>query len=239
MNYNFKTPSGLKVRLDSRYMMNLIKDEHKQYSFDDAVKDTDMNNCVYTIEEVYATPLIFVFIYSIIVTIFFNGISPVVHCLCGIAIYFLAYILALLPFNRFTNILSIPARMFLIIPCFSIIKTLAVVVVAILCKHPMFIVYYIIISASDLILDTFFNHLVLNYTKKKYGYAFGDTEVCAMRIFAYCRDKKDKAKATDNTKELEKMFNIKRNTYKSFMTLYSMYINSQTYETYQKDMNMK
>lgn len=178
---NFKTPAGLKVRLNHRYFFYQLpgKDINKNYTNDEIVDDEAMSCIVSRIELVYLIPTALLQVFTIIALLMHMKAS--IFCIIASILYLVGMI-----FRYFktcymvTDIMCILANFYRVTwwIFFAIILVLAFVF-----DSKYLIIPYIAIRIALAIFVFLQNYVILNITQKKFGIPFNDTEMCAFRVF--------------------------------------------------------
>ena len=92
--------------------------------------------------------------------------------------------MVILPVSKFDNVIGITAFIFSkILP--YLIRTVITIILTILFKTYWITIFYIISCAAYCIIGFIVNHLCLIFSKKKYDYAFCDTELVAFKMFYF------------------------------------------------------
>lgn len=176
---NFKTPSGLKIRLNHRYFFYQLTKADRYYTDAEIVNNDTMYNATKDIESMYLIPTMLIQVFALFAVIF--HINTPVFCASSAALFVFGCIwrcskqdfllnTILLYFAAAYNLLRWLCYIALIILTFILDSTYLIV---------PYIATRIICGAFALLL----NHLIVTFTYKKYGIPFNDTELCAFRVF--------------------------------------------------------
>lgn len=178
---NFKTPAGLKVRLNHRYFFYQLpgKDINKNYTNDEIVDDEAMSCIVSRIELVYLIPVALLQIFTIIALLMHVKVGT--FCIIASMLYLIGMM-----FRCFKNCYVLTDVMCVLTNFYRVtwwIFFVAILALAFVFDGKYLIVPYIAIRAVLAIFVFLQNYVILNITQKKFGVPFNDTEVCAFRVF--------------------------------------------------------
>lgn len=176
---NFKTPSGLKIRLNCRYFFCQLIKPDRYYTEEEIINNNTMYDAVTNIESMHLIPImliqmlaLFTVIFHIRIPVFYTSAMAlfIFGCIwrCSKQDFLLSTIL--LFFATLYKMLWWIWYAALIVLSFALNRTYIIV---------PYIVTRLICFAVELVQD----HLISNITYKKYGVPFHDTEICAFRVF--------------------------------------------------------
>lgn len=176
---NFKTPSGLKVRLNHRYFYYQLTKDNQYRTNDEIVANDIMYNATANVETMYLIPTMLIQLFSLINLVF--QIPTSVFCV-GMA---LLYIFGCIWRCSKQDIILSTVLMFLATVYKNIWWLIYVVLVILtfLLKKTNLIAPYFAMRFALFVFSLVVNHIILNITMKKYGIPFNDTEICAFRVF--------------------------------------------------------
>lgn len=176
---NFKTPNGLKVRLNHRYFFYQLVKADKHYTDEEIINDDTMYNAVANIETMYLIPTMLIQLFSLIAFAF--HIETQVFCI-GMALLY-----------AFGCVWRCSKQDFILSTILMFFTTLyqmawwliyvALILLAVLLNGTSLIIPYFVTRVALFVLSLAGNHVLLNITMKKYGMPFNDTEMCAFRVF--------------------------------------------------------
>ena len=176
---NFKTPCGLKIRLNHRYFFYQIIAPDKYCTDDEIVNNDIMYKATKDIENIYLIPTMLVQIFALLSAVF--RMDVLVFCLCMTALYIFGCIWRCSKQDILLNT---------ILTFFSnIYKTIwwlfyiALIVLAILFNSMYLAIPYLAIRLLLCLFSYIGNHIIETKTLKQYGTLFNDTEICAFRVF--------------------------------------------------------
>lgn len=176
---NFKTPSGLKIRLNHKYFFYQLTKSDRYYTDEEIVANDIMYNATTNIETMYLIPTMLIQVFSLIALVF--HIETPEFCI-GMA---LLYAFGCVWRCSKQDLLLSTTLMFLS-TLYKMIWWLiytALVVLAFLLSSTHLIIPYIVMRFALFTLSIVGNHILVNTTMKKYGIPFNDTEMCAFRVF--------------------------------------------------------
>lgn len=179
MSKNFLTNKGLKIRLNTEYFYYQLTKSDEPVSQEDLVENEKLSGAVSCIENMFCIPTALVQFFAIISFIFHFDIP--LFCGCSIALYAFG---CLWRCCKQDYILS--NVLFIISFAYNHLRYLVYIALIALCfalKSTYLIVPYLAVRVFLFIFDFIQNMLILSYTRKKYGFAFNDTEICAFRVF--------------------------------------------------------
>lgn len=176
---NFKTPSGLKIRLNHRYFFYQLTKTDKYCTEDEIVNNNTMYNATLNIESIFIIPTMLVQVFAILAVIF--HISVPVFCISSVALYFFGCIWRCSKQDFLLNTIllffaTLYKKLWWLYYVALIILTLAL-------DSTYLIIPYIAIRVLCSVVALLQNSLISNITYKKYGMHFNDTEICAFRVF--------------------------------------------------------
>ena len=176
---NFKTPSGLKIRLNHRYFFYQLTKPDRYYTDEEIVNNDTMYNATANIDVMFLMPTMLIQMFALFAVIF--HISIPVFCVTSAALYV------------FGCVWRCSKQDFLISTVLLFFSTLykmlwwliyAVLIVLIFVLNGTYlIVPYLGMRTLLFIFSLAENHVITNITMKKYGIPFNDTEICAFRVF--------------------------------------------------------
>lgn len=176
---NFKTPGGLKIRLNHQYFFwQLVKPE-RYYTDDEIVNNDAMYDATSSIETMYLIPKMLIQFFSIFAVIF--HIDAVTFCCVSSLLYIFGCI-----WRCSKQDFLISVTLHFLATLYKILWLLCGIVLIILTfvlNRTYLIVPYIVIRIILFVYEMLQNHIVLFLTKKKYGVPFNDTEICAFVVF--------------------------------------------------------
>lgn len=175
----FKTPNGLKVRLDYLYFFLRLEENAEQCSREDLLNNDKLISAMETIDSTFAIPTMLVQLFSLIAIFVQPNIT--VFCLYSAFLYIFGYFWRFSrQFFPLSNIIFFFAD-FYKRTCFDWYLILAVTVFVV--KSIYLIVPYVFIRLFSFLFSLVANTIILRHTKNKYGIPFNDTEMCAFRVF--------------------------------------------------------
>ena len=176
---NFKTPGGLKIRLNHRYFFYQLVKPDRYYTEEEIVSNDTMYNATSNIESMFIIPTMLIQTFSIFAIIFHMSIP--VFCISSFALFLFGCIWRCSKQDLvLSTVLMFLATMYRM---FSWLFYIALIVLTFVFGCTYLILPYVIMRIVFFVFEMIENHLVLTITKKKYGFAFGDTEICAFRVF--------------------------------------------------------
>ena len=173
MNYNFKTPHGLKVRLNPHFFMSLLTGENRMFSDDEMIDNTRMYDMVTCTEQRFALPTAVTFIILVILC-FVENVTIATACACVLIPLVIFKLITFTNLSRIFTLILIPVEYILL--SFGLIKILPILL-AIFLKRYNILITYIIYWITDFIIDAIITDIVSKKTKSKYNYAFSDVEM--------------------------------------------------------------
>lgn len=176
---NFKTPSGLKIRLNYRYFFCQLTKPDRYYTDEEIVNNDTMYNATANIESMFLIPTMLIQVFAIFAMIF--NLSVPVFCISSAALFLFGCIwrCSKQDFLLSTILLFFATLYKMLWGAWYI--ALIVLVFTLNCTH--LIIPYIAIRFVCFIAEILQNSLISNITHKKYGVPFNDTEICAFRFF--------------------------------------------------------
>lgn len=184
---NFKTPGGLKIRLNHRYFFCQLVKPDRFYTDDEIVNNDTMYNATANIESMFLIPTMLIQTLALFAVILHIDIP--VFCVLSVALYVFGCIwrcskqdfLLSTILLFFANVYKMLWWLFYIV--------LTVLVFTLNSKYLIF--PYIITRVVCYVVALLQNFLILNITHKKYGVPFNDTEICAFRVFHLLSESND------------------------------------------------
>ena len=176
---NFKTPSGLKIRLNHRYFFCQLIKPDRYYTDEEIVNNDTMYNAIANIESVFLIPTMLIQVFALFAIIF--KLSIPVFCVSSVALFLFGCIwrCSKQDFLLSTILLFFATLYKMLWGAWYI--TLIVLVFTLNCTY--LIIPYIAIRFICFIAEILQNCLISSITHKKYGVPFNDTEICAFRLF--------------------------------------------------------
>ncbi len=176
---SFFTPGGLKIRLNLEYFYSLVADTTNFYTDNDIINNGTIANCRSAIESIYTLPTVFIQIYTLIAVISHTNIFQ--YCIIVSALYFFGCIWRCTqPIAFITGCLGFISSIYRKLSLLFYIG-LIVLFFSLDCKY--LIIPYIGFRFASFIFSLLLSHITMLITKRKYGEAFGDEEICAFRTF--------------------------------------------------------
>lgn len=176
---NFKTPSGLKIRLNHKYFFCQLTKPDRYYTDEEIINNDTMYNATVNIETMFLIPTMLVQAFALLAVIFHTSIP--VFCASTIALYVFGCIWRC---SRQDFLLSTILMFFATV--YKILRWLwyvALIVLALTFDRTYLTVPYIATRIVCFVIELVQNSLISNITYKKYGVPFNDTEICAFRVF--------------------------------------------------------
>lgn len=176
---NFKTPCGLKVRLNHRYFFYQLTKTNKFCTNDEIVDNDTMFNAVKNIESTYILPTALIQAFSIVAIMF--HISIIGFWISSAVLYLFGCI-----WRCFRQGFLLDAILLFIAATYKKLWWLfyiALIVLTFVFDSTYLVFPYVIIRITCCLAGVLQNHLILNITHKKYEIPFNDTELCAFRTF--------------------------------------------------------
>lgn len=176
---NFKTPQGLKIRLNHHYFFCQLVKPERYYTDEEITNNDTMYNATASIETVYLIPNMLIQFFSLFVIIFHFDVFT--YCSIGIALYVFGCI-----WRCSKQDFLISTTLYFIATIYKALYWLcyiALVVLVFVLDCTYLIVPYIIIRLVLFVYGIFQNAVISSITKKKYGVSFNDTEMCAFVVF--------------------------------------------------------
>lgn len=176
---NFKTPSGLKIRLNHRYFFCQLTKPDRYYTEDEIVNNDTMYNAVANIETMYLIPTMLIQVFSLVALIF--HITTPVFCVITALLYAFGCVWRCLKQDfLLSTVLMFFTTLYKMLWWLFYIS---LVVLVFILSDIHLVIPYILIRITLFIFSMLANHIVLTHTTKKYGMPFNDTEMCAFRVF--------------------------------------------------------
>lgn len=176
---NFKTPRGLKICLNIRYFFYQLTDTDKYYTDEEIADNATMHNAASYIETRYLIPNMLIQVFSVLAIV--RNASVPTFCTCMFLLYLTGYIWRCAKGIFLPDTIVMFAATLYKATWWLFDVTLVALVIAL--RGAYLIIPYIAMRTSLFIFSTFGNHTILKCTQKKYATPFGDTEICAFRIF--------------------------------------------------------
>lgn len=176
---NFKTPGGLKIRLNHRYFFYQLVKTDKYATDEEIVANDVMYNATANIETMYLIPTMLIQAFSLIC--FVCHIDALSFCVGTALLYAFGCI-----WRCSKQDLLLSTALMLLTTVYQAtwwLIYISLIVLAFLLDSTNLITPYLVMRLTLFILSGVGNHIVLNITVKKYGMPFNDTEICAFRVF--------------------------------------------------------
>lgn len=178
---NFKTPSGLKIRLNHRYFFYQMTKIDKRCTEDEIVNNSLMYNATKRIDSSYIIPITLVQMFTIFAIIFHICIPT--FCFVSVGLYVLGCIWrCLIQDILLSNILIFFSSIYKMLWW---LFYLALAICFFVFDGVYLIIPYIVTRIVCCVFALLQNNLVSSVTHKKYGLPFNDTEICAFRVFRF------------------------------------------------------
>lgn len=176
---NFKTPSGLKIRLNHRYFFYQLTKLDRYYTDEEIVNNDTMYNATANIETMFLIPKMLVQVFALFAII--SKLSIPVFCVSSVVLFLFGCIwrCSKQDFLLSTILLFFATLYKMLWGAWYI--ALIILVFTLNCTY--LIVPYIAIRFICFVVELLQNSLISNITHKKYGIPFNDTEICAFRVF--------------------------------------------------------
>ena len=176
---NFRTPSGLKIRLNHRYFFCQLTKPDRYYTDEEIINNDTMYNATANIESMFLIPTMLIQVFALF-TIIFNLSIPV-FCISSVALFLFGCIWRCSKQDfLLSTILLFFATLYKML-WGALYVALIVLVFVLNCTY--LIVPYIATRFICFVIELLQNSLISNITRKKYGVSFNDTEICAFRFF--------------------------------------------------------
>lgn len=179
MDRNFRTPSGLKIRLDCRYFYLQLTNDFSKFDEKEMLENYTFYNIIGNIESMFLIPITLIQIFSLI-SVFLK--FDIATFLIGMtALYVFGWIYKCTqPFVLLNIVLNIATTtykklwwaVYIVLIAFTFINNTLYLIVP-----------YICLRLAFFIIGLLFNRIVLTVTHNKFGVPFNDTEICAFRVF--------------------------------------------------------
>lgn len=175
----FKTPGGLKIRLNHRYFFYQLTNADRYYTDEEIVDNDTMYNAAANIETMFLIPTMLIQIFTVFALAF--HINTPVFCAVSAALYVLGCIwrCAKQDFLLSTTLMFLAT----VYKALWWLVYIALIVLVFTLNGAYIVVPYICMRALLFVLSMVGNHITVTYTMKKYGMPFNDTEICAFRVF--------------------------------------------------------
>lgn len=188
MNYNFYTPHGLKVRLDTRFFLHKLENVNGAGSVY-ANEDDVLSNWSMWIEQRFSLPKMLAY-YISIVLMFFTPASETLLDIVSICRILFAFLFGLmLSYEKPLTILSVAifiASFPYYILSLPFVRTAVLLALAFISHRFDVFIAFIIATAIGSIISLLVNYIfTLNITKNKYGIALNDVEVIAFKVWSF------------------------------------------------------
>ena len=178
MEYNFTTPHGLKVRLNPRFFMRIIKNEDRFFTDEEMVADNTMYSTAQKIENIFQVSAALMFYFTIIAC--FCGIDKYIYALISAIIYFLGYGIRLSKQNAIAKILM---PLLFVYNSIGIFSYVVLGIIFLFTKNLDIFLIFAGVKVVSGILSIILNNICAIHNYKKYGCMFNDIEICAFRTF--------------------------------------------------------
>lgn len=176
---NFKTPSGLKIRLNYRYFFCQLTNVNRYYTDEEIINDDTMYNAIANIETMYLIPTMLIQLFSLIA--FAIRIETQAFCLGMVLLYTFGCVWRC---SKQDLILSTILMFFTTLYQMAWwLIYVALIILVVLLNSTSLIIPYLVMRFAVFVLSLVENHILVNITMKKYGMPFNDTEMCAFRVF--------------------------------------------------------
>lgn len=176
---NFKTPSGLKIRLNHRYFFYQLTKTDRYCTEEEIVNNDVMYNATVNIENMFIIPTMLVQIFTLFAVIF--HLSLPVFCIVSLSLYLFGCIWRCIPQDfLLSTILMFFSSVYKML---NWLLYIALIVLVFALDRTYLILPYIAIRAACFVLEILLNKFISNMTYKKYGVPFNDSEICAFIVF--------------------------------------------------------
>ena len=183
MNYSFKTPRNLKVRLNPQPFMRIITgDMDKELSVDEILNTVNTSDALTGIDAMFTLTLSLSWYWLLLCIAFYRNVGAIMFISIFVALSLLGTALAILPFNRLLSSIAIIIQLPYII-CPKIIRLLIFVLLIFVFRSYNLLLYSVIAYIIRFFVDSLANVIIRAFTKNKYEFAYNDTEICAFRVF--------------------------------------------------------
>lgn len=183
MPSNFMTQGGLKVRLDLSYFMRMLTGKNKNYSSDEMTDNAIMNNMVSIVEYRYVYPVMLKWYFTLAILIFAPEINLYTYATIALSVALFGMlwrgVLPDIVLHWIINMLSMPYDLISRIWFLPYAILLAVGI----SRNKFILLAFVVVSALSSLLSLLCNHITLNITRKRFGFPFNDTEICAFTTF--------------------------------------------------------
>lgn len=176
---NFKTPGGLKIRLNYKYFFYQLTKTDRYYNDTEIINSDTMYNAAANIETMYLIPTMLIQVFSLIALIFHISVSS--FCVGMALLYVFGCVWRCLE----QDLLLSTALMFLstVYRMTWWLIYIVLIVLALLLNGTSLIISYLVIRIALFLFSLVENHILVRLTMKKYDMPFNDTEICAFRVF--------------------------------------------------------
>lgn len=176
---NFKTPSGLKIRLNHRYFFCQLTKPDRFYTDEEIVNSDTMYNATANIESMFLIPKMLVQVFTLLALVFHINIP--VFCVISVSLFLFGCVWRCSKQDfLLSTILLFFATLYKMI--WGVVY-IALIVLVFTLDDTYLIIPYIAIRFICFVIELLQNGLISNITQKKYGVPFNDTEICAFRVF--------------------------------------------------------
>ncbi len=176
---NFKTPSGLKIRLNHRYFFYQLTKTDKCCTDEEIVKNDTMYYATLCIENIFLTPVMLLQVFSLIAAGL--RVQTPLFCITSVILYVFGCLW------RCSSQQNIPASIFhffsTLCNSFRWVWYIALIILVFLFDTTYLIIPYFLLRITLYVYSLLQNYVILSITKKQYGVPFNDTEICAFRVF--------------------------------------------------------
>lgn len=183
MNYSFKTPRDLKVRLTPQPFMRMINgDMDKELSVDEILNTVDTSDALTGIDAMFTLTLSLSWYWLLLCVAFYRNVGVIIFSSVFVALSLLGTVLAILPFNHLLSSIAIIIQLPYVI-CHKIIRLMLFVLLIFVFHRYNLLLYSAVAYIIRFIVDSLVNIIIRAFTKNKYEFAYNDTEICAFRVF--------------------------------------------------------
>lgn len=187
-NHNFITPKGLKIRLDLSYFMKYITGEDREYTHYETEAHPVMQNIASMTETRFLLPSALKWFFTVIVLFARPDTSIAEYLLMSSILFLYGCIFRLMPpFGILAFVEIILTTIFRYVSLiWQLIPYIVIILIGIITENiPLTIASFIASAIYGIFNTLIINNIVSSVTKKKYGYAFNDTEICGLATI-YC-----------------------------------------------------
>lgn len=176
---NFKTPSGLKIRLNHRYFFYQLTKTDKFCTDEEIVNNDTMYYATLCIENIFLTPVMLLQAFSLIAACL--RVETPLFCGASVMLYIFG---CLWRCSKQQNILASIFHYFsALYNSFRWVWYIALIILVFLFDTTYLIIPYFLLRITLYVYSLLQNHVILSITKKQHGVPFNDTEICAFRVF--------------------------------------------------------